>query len=225
MKRLHGWSQGLLFHGANPLHDDHLARVPVRERPDRTTGIQRRDPAVLEDVIHECLPGLLRTAQAAGLSTDHAEDVVQSSILIFLRRAHEFDGRARVTTWVHGILLRRMQEERRIICRDNEREDIDDAMEARFDHEGSWARPPRGPGDDLARSEVQRMLRSCLEEVPDRQRVAFMLREVEGFETEEICNILDISANNLGVLLYRARNRLRECLESKGLEGSGDAVL
>ena len=222
---IEGWSQVLLFHDADPLHDDHRARVSVREHPDRTTGIQRRDPAVLEDVIHECLPGLLRTAQAAGLSTDHGEDVVQDTMVVFLRRAHEFDGRAPVTTWIHGILLRRIQEERRIIRRDDDREDIDDAMEARFDHGGSWARPPRGPGDDLARSEVRRLLRACLEQVPDRQRVAFMLCEVEGFETEEICNILDISANNLGVLLYRARNRLRECLESKGLEGSGDAVL
>lgn len=197
----------------------------MRERPDRTTGLQRMDPAIVADVIHECVPGLLRTAQAAGLSIDRAEDVVQDTMVVFLRRAHEFDGRARVSTWIHGILLRRIQEERRIIRRDDDREDIDATMEARFDHEGSWARPPRGPGDDLARSEVQRMLRSCLEDVPDRQRVAFTLREVEGFETEEICKILDVSANNLGVLLYRARNRLRECLESKGLEGSGDAVL
>ena len=183
------------------------------------------DPAILEDVIHECVPGLLRTAQAAGLSIDRAEDVVQDTMVVFLRRAHEFDGRARVSTWIHGILLRRIQEERRIIRRDDDREDIDATMDARFDHDGSWARPPRVPSDDLARSEVQRMLRSCLEDVPDRQRVAFTLREVEGFETEEICKILDVSANNLGVLLYRARNRLRECLESKGLEGSGDAVL
>ncbi len=183
------------------------------------------DPAIIEDVIHECVPGLLRTAWAAGLSIDRVEDVVQDTMVVFLRRAHEFDGRARVSTWIHGILLRRIQEERRIIRRDDDREDIDATMEARFDHEGSWARPPRGPGDDLARSEVQRMLRSCLEDVPERQRVAFTLREVEGFETEEICKILDVSANNLGVLLYRARNRLRECLESKGLEGSGDAVL
>ena len=65
----------------------------------------------------------------------------------------------------------------------------------------------------------------CLDEVPDRQRLAFVLREVEGFETEEICNILQVSANNLGVLLFRARNRLRECLESKGMKGSEDARL
>jgi DNA-directed RNA polymerase specialized sigma24 family protein len=42
--------------------------------------------------------------------------------------------------------------------------------------------------------------------------VAFTLREVEGFETSEICNILGVSANNLGVMLYRARNSPRECL-------------
>lgn len=220
-----GLDPRLLFEDANPLHGDPHAWATVRERPDRTAGIQRRDPATLQAVIHECLPGLLRAARAAGLASDRAEDVVQASMLVFLQRAHEFDGRARASTWIHGILLRRIQEERRIIRRDDDREDIDDVMEARFDHAGSWAHPPDGPGDDLARGEVQRLLRSCLEEVPDRQRLAFTLREVEGFESEEICNILDISANNLGVLLYRARNRLRECLESKGLEGSGDAVL
>lgn len=68
-------------------------------------------------------------------------------------------------------------------------------------------------------------LGTCLESLPDRQRVAFALREVEGFDTEDVCNILEVTANNLGVLLYRARNRMRECLESKGIERSGDASL
>lgn len=80
-------------------------------------------------------------------------------------------------------------------------------------------------GEDLALREFHGALQSCLDRVPDRQRLAFVLREVEGFETDEICNILEISANNLGVLLYRARNRLRECLEAKGMEGSGDATM
>jgi len=44
----------------------------------------------------------------------------------------------------------------------------------------------------------------------------FVLREVEGFPTEEICKILDVTVTNFGVLIYRARARLRECLESKG---------
>lgn len=197
----------------------------MKERADWTAGIRRRDPATLEAVIRHCLPGLLRAARAAGLAADRAEDAVQSAVLVFVRRADEFDGRAQASTWIHGILVRTIHEQRRLIHRDEDREDIDAVMEARFDPQGSWIRPPRGPAGDLAISEVKQALGACLDLVPDRQRLAFVLREVEGFETDEICKILDVSANNLGVLLYRARNRLRECLEAKGMEGSSDALV
>ncbi len=50
------------------------------------------------------------------------------------------------------------------------------------------------------------------------QRMAFVLREVEGMDTQEICKILEVTRTNLGVLLHRVRNRLRECLEAKGIE-------
>jgi RNA polymerase sigma-70 factor (ECF subfamily) len=47
--------------------------------------------------------------------------------------------------------------------------------------------------------------------------MAFVLREIEGMETADICRILEVSDTNVGVLLYRVRNRLRECLETKGV--------
>ncbi len=47
------------------------------------------------------------------------------------------------------------------------------------------------------------------------QRMAFFLKEVEGHVSEEICNILEVSNTNLGVLLFRAKNKLRECIERK----------
>ena len=47
--------------------------------------------------------------------------------------------------------------------------------------------------------------------------MAFVLREVQGYATDEICKILSVTVTNLGVMLYRARNRLRECLEAKGV--------
>ena len=52
-----------------------------------------------------------------------------------------------------------------------------------------------------------------------QQRSAFYLRETEGLSTSEICKILEVTRTNLGVLLYRGRNRLRECLETKGVSG------
>jgi len=162
---------------------------------------------------------------AAGLPRDRAEDAVQASLLVFLQRASEFDGRARVSTWIHGMLLRKIWEERRGVRRESQQDDIDRLVDRRFDADGRWVRPPRGPEEALASGEIRRELGSCLDALPERQRVAFALREVEGFETAEVCNILDVSANNLGVLLFRARNGLRECLESKGFKGSSDAAL
>ena len=140
-------------------------------------------------------------------------------------RAEEIGGRARAWKWLHGILVGTIQEQRRLISSDDGREDIDEVMETRFDAQGSWVRPPRGPAEELARGELKHALTACLNLLPDRQRHAFALREVVGFDTDEVCKILDVSANNLGVLLYRARNRLRECLETKGMEGSSDALV
>ena len=197
----------------------------MREPADRVAAIRRGDPDTMEAVVRESLPGLLRTAYAAGLQRDRAEDAVQVALLVFVQRAPDFDGRARVSTWIHGILVRKIWEERRGAQRDGKQQDIDQVVEDRFDADGRWVRPPKGPDEALAQGEVRRELTSCLESLPDRQRVAFTLREVEGFETGEVCNILDVSANNLGVLLYRARNGLRECLESKGFEGSSDAAV
>ncbi|HLG04801.1 MAG TPA: sigma-70 family RNA polymerase sigma factor [Gemmatimonadales bacterium] len=195
------------------------------ESPDRTAGIRDRDPAVLEAIVDESLPLLLRAARAAGLDRDAAEDAVQETFLVFVRRAHEFDGRARAKTWLYGILLKKISEGRRALARDAEGEDIDAEVEARFGEAGEWIRPPRGPAEELARGEVRRQLGECLDAMPARQRQAFVLREVEELETGEICDALAVSANNLGVLLYRARNRIRECLEAKGLDGSADAVV
>ncbi|MHB1191874.1 MAG: sigma-70 family RNA polymerase sigma factor [Longimicrobiales bacterium] len=197
----------------------------MREHPDILAAIQGGDARALERVVRECLPALLRTARAAGLSADRAEDAVQGSLLVFVQRAGEFDGRARACTWIHGILWRKIWEERRSVRREAEHEDVDRLVEGRFDAEGNWSRPPEGPAEALARGGFRRELEECLGRLPDRQRVAFTLREVEGFETAEICNILDVSANNLGVILFRARNGLRECLESKGFEGSRDAAV
>jgi len=49
--------------------------------------------------------------------------------------------------------------------------------------------------------------------------MAFLFREVDGFSTKEICNVLKVSDTNLGALLFRVRNRLRECLEKGSLKG------
>ena len=65
--------------------------------------------------------------------------------------------------------------------------------------------------------EIGELIRGCMDDLPVNQREAFVLREVEGLGTSEICKILIVSVTNFGVLMHRARARLRECLEAKGL--------
>jgi RNA polymerase sigma-70 factor (ECF subfamily) len=195
------------------------------EDPERTARIRARDPDTLQGVVREHLPMLFRAARAAGLSPDQADDAVQETLLTFLTRAHEFDGRARVRTWLYGILLKKTARAFESVRRSQETEEIDEIVEARFDETGRWVRPPRGPDAGADAERVRAWLADCLEGLPDRRRLAFVLREVEELPTEEVCKILEVTANNLGVLLFRARNGLRECLEIKGLRGRDDAEL
>ncbi len=180
---------------------------------------------MLGAVVREALPGLLRAARAAGLDPSLAEDAVQDAVLVFIERAADFDGRAHAAAWIHGILVHKIQEHRRRLRRTTAEDPIDAVVESRFAPDGRWSRPPAGPDGTLLQAEVRVAIGDCLEGVPDRQRLAFTLREVEGFSVAEICKILEVTANNLGVLLFRARNRLRECLEARAITGSDDAVV
>lgn len=206
-------------------HDPVTATRNAIEDPARTEGIRARDPTTLEAVVRENLPYLLRAARGAGLPPDRAEDTVQDVFLTFLARAEVFDGRARVRTWLYGILLKKLSRTFDGMRRSQETEDIDDVMESRFTEGGRWARPPRGPDAGGDREKVRAWLDECLDTLPHRRRMAFVLREVEELPTEEVCKVLDVSPNYLGVLLFRARNALRECLERKGLGGRHDADL
>jgi RNA polymerase sigma-70 factor (ECF subfamily) len=117
-----------------------------------------------------------------------------------------------------------MAEVRRKAGRERTMEDIDTVFEQRFDVDGSWIRPPRPVDSEVYASEVRREIDGCLDAVPTQQRMAFVFREVEELDTKEICKILDVTRTNLGVLLHRARMRLRECLGTKG-RGEGNAEL
>ncbi|MEE8139084.1 MAG: sigma-70 family RNA polymerase sigma factor [Thermoanaerobaculia bacterium] len=189
----------------------------TREDPDLVARIRASDSKAIESVVNTYLNQILRAARGAGLDAHQAEEVTQETFTTFIETAHRFEGRSTVRTWLFGILYRKIQEARRGFARDGKMDDIDEVFESRFADDGSWSRPPRAADVDLQNKELRRDISGCLDAAPERQRMAFMLREVDGLDTKEICKILDVSATNLGVMLFRIRNRLRECLEAKGV--------
>jgi len=189
----------------------------VRLSPELIDGIRAGDPPTQRTVVEAYLPQILRASRAAGLDGASAEDVAQSTFLTFFEKATTFEGRSQVRTWLFGILYRKIQEARRKDWRETPTDEIEAIVDRRFDERGNWANPPQDIHKVLEGVEVREAIDGCLTGVPIQQRMAFVLREVEGLVTEEICRILDVTRTNLGVLIFRARNRLRECLEARGM--------
>ena len=186
--------------------------------PGLAARIRAGDAEVIQAVVQAYLPQILRAARGAGLDPDRAEDVTQATFATFIEKASQFEGRSHVRTWLFGILYRKIAEARRGLQREQKADDIEDVLERRFKPDGTWAHPPQPM--KLYGDEVRQFIEECLEILPTAQRMAFVLREVQELTTEEICKILEVTRTNLGVLLYRGRNWLRECLENKGVRGS-----
>lgn len=185
--------------------------------PAFVTRLRRKDAAALKSVATAYLPHALRAAAASGVAAGQVEDVVQATFITFIEKIGEFEGRSRVRTWLFGILYRKILELGREVQRDRRSEELTDLNEGRFKADGAWARPPKPVDMEVYDREIGKHIADCLDRVPERQRAVFVLREVESLETAEICGILSITAQNAGVLIHRARNQLRDCLEAKGI--------
>jgi len=180
-------------------------------------GIRARERGAWEAMVDAYLPQLLRAGRGMGFSPDEAQDLAQSVFLALMENIGNFEGRSHIRTYLFGIFYNKVSEYLRGKQRERENDPIDGIMESRFDSAGKWRQPPADIEREVFGREAGRMIEECLKAVPRAQRVAFYLREVEELESEEICKQLSVSSTNLGVMLFRAPNRLRECLEKKGL--------
>jgi RNA polymerase sigma-70 factor (ECF subfamily) len=161
---------------------------------------------------------LLRFALLQLRDTAAAEDAVQETLLAALQSP--FDGRSSVRTWLIGILKHKIVDQVRRRLRDApppaSAELAADDLEALFGQDGHYAKPPgdwHDPDQALQERRFFEALERCLQALPRATSRAFVMREVLGMETPEICKELGVSATNCGVLLYRARMALRGCLE------------
>jgi RNA polymerase sigma-70 factor (ECF subfamily) len=173
---------------------------------------------------------LMRVARLQLRDTALAEDVVQDTLTAALTAQAGFTGKSSVKTWLTGILkhkivdaIRRKQREPISASALDEEADLED-FEGLFKENGAWQAPPADWGDpeqSLSRQQFFDIMQFCLEKLPPATARVFMMREVMELESDEICKELTITANNLWVILYRARMSLRECLELNWFAGGG----
>ncbi|MGI8958309.1 MAG: RNA polymerase sigma factor [Bryobacteraceae bacterium] len=179
--------------------------------------LRERDPSTLDAVVREHARHLYKMSRVLGFNDRETEDLVQDTFAVFLQTLDRFEGRSQIRTWLIGILYRKAQERRREQSREKKSDPIDTVFESHFDQNGRWQKPPEDLERLFASQEIGALISECLGDVPLQQREAFLLREVEGLETKEICKILNLTVTHFGALMHRARNRLRECLAAKGV--------
>lgn len=170
-------------------------------------------------------PDMLRFARMQVRDAAAAEDLVQEAIETALAHASAFRGESSVKTWMFSILRNKIvdfvrgQSRSVSIASLVEGEGgIDEKWDSLFTEQGFWkpvARPVKWPGpeESMMSKQFWRVFEICLDRLPEQAARVFVMREVLGLDTEEICKIAEITTSNFHVLMHRARMRLRLCLE------------
>lgn len=180
-----------------------------------------------EDWVNQYGNSLFRFALGRVRDSGIAEDLVQETFLAALRARERFLGTSTERTWLIGILKHKVMDHFRKISREAVVDEVEwletvGEDESVFDQHGHWksngTAPKEWPSDPsslVEQKEFWQVLNQALSELPPRMAMAFLLREVDGFSTEEICETLHITQANLWVILHRARKHLRNRLEGR----------
>jgi RNA polymerase sigma-70 factor (ECF subfamily) len=173
---------------------------------------------------------LLRYALTRVADRATAEDLVQETLVTAVGKVSELDGTASVRTWLVGILRNKLLEHYRwkrrhpgdlptaVAAEGEDDEDRD------FDGLGGWRVDPNeglaglDPSRAAERSQLRAMLQRCIDHLPKSLHRVYVLRELEELEPADACAAAGISRDSLAVLLYRARQALRVCLQRQGVE-------
>jgi RNA polymerase sigma-70 factor (ECF subfamily) len=184
------------------------------------------EEAAFMDLVDRYGPVMLRIALMHVGSRAVAEEVVQDAWLGVLRGLDRFEGRSSLKTWIARIVANqartRGQRERRSVpvstlAPDHEEPAVDPARFRPFDdprYPGGWTLPPEPlPEEQLLADETLARVRAAISRLPPRQQEVILLRDVEGWEPEEVGDALGLTPGNQRVLLHRARSKVRNELE------------
>ena len=194
-------------------------------------ALRAGDEAAFTMLVQDWSPAMLRVARIYVPTRAIAEEVVQDTWIAVLRGIDRFEGRSSLRTWVFRILTNtsktRGERERRTVPLSA----LDDPVRVpepavspdRFldaDHPnfpGHWASPPASwsdqPEEKLLGAETRAVIDAAIARLPPAQRAVISLRDVQGWDSEDVGNVLGVSETNQRVLLHRARAKVRQALE------------
>jgi RNA polymerase sigma-70 factor, ECF subfamily len=226
-------------------------RMVARRKPELTQSaavineeitllaqLRKGEEAAFDELVMRHHSALIRMAMGYVADREVAEEVVQDTWMAVIEGFGRFEGRSSLRTWIFGIMIhkakdRGTREKRHTTFSSFESVEDDETVDpSRFHQSGEWAGhwafPPQ-PWDDqtpeklLASQQAVDAMNRAIETLPRSLKEVLILRDVEGVDAKEVCEILEITATNLYVRLHRARERVRQAVETYW-EGRQSAV-
>jgi RNA polymerase sigma-70 factor (ECF subfamily) len=210
--------------GSDAVNGSRNAPAPSALRDDELVQkLLDGDEPSFRALVTRVQPLLLRLARTYVRSAAIAEEVVQDTWLAVLEGLPGFAGRSTLKTWIVHILINRARtrgvREARVVPLSSLAKGDDAVPSAdRFNESGGWqsAPEPISPERLLDSKETRARVDAAIAGLPEQQRLVIELRDVAGLESEEVCELLKLSANNQRVLLHRARDKVRAALIAAG---------
>ena len=207
------------------------AGAPSLEEQRLCEGLRAGHEAAFATLIDLHHAALRRVALGIVRSPAVADEVVQETWMHVVRGISRFEGRSSLKTWIFRILTntayKRAEREGRTVpisalaSLEEDEPAVDPARFLDSRHErwpGHWASPPARwdeiPEQQLLGRETLDLVSRAIDRLPAPQQQVIVLRDVEGWPAEEVCDLLGVSEANQRVLLHRARSKVRAALET-----------
>ena len=192
-------------------------------------SLRAGDELAFAALVDRHTPALLRVARGYVRTNEAAEEVVQETWIALIKGIDKFEGRSSLRTWLFTVMVNiaktRGVRDRRITDAEVSAFGGGTVDPARFrpagdpDWPGHWkdqsapAPFPDTPEGSVLGAEFIALARRELDRLPDRQRTVVTLRDMLGFDSSEVCELLGLSVANQRVLLHRGRAAIRQALE------------
>lgn len=184
------------------------------------------DEAAFVRLVNKHHDALVRMAMIFVSDRGAAEELVQETWLAVIDGLERFEQRSSLKTWIFAIMANKAKKRagrdaRTINLSSFDEHDVermlDNPDEGRFDGRGHWTQPPQkwrvDPEERLLKQQLLEVVKDTIEALPEHQRLVVTMRDVQGFSSNDVVAILEISSSNQRVLLHRARATIRAAIE------------
>ncbi|MCI0659116.1 MAG: sigma-70 family RNA polymerase sigma factor [Acidobacteria bacterium] len=192
-----------------------------REEARLVCALRAGEDSAYEELVRLHTGRLLAVARRFVRNPEDAQDVVQEAFISAFRSLDRFEGTARLSTWLHRIVvnaaLMRLRSRRRA-----PEDSIEDLL-PKFLEDGHAEHSSREWGmsgeEAIQQAQTRQLVRQCIERLPESYRLVLILRDIEEMDTEEAAKLMGITANAVKIRLHRARQALRGLLDPHFREG------